>query len=87
MGAIGEAITRWFANIIGDLGDWLGDLDIGDILSGVAGIIPRCIVFFRMLLTPIYNFVSTHFGLIASGTLFAVIGFIIILGIRRGVFK
>ena len=80
-------IIEFFKNIIGDLGNWLSNLSIGDILSGTIGIIPRCIIFFRVLMTPIYNFVGNYFGLIASGLLFAVIGFLIVLAVRRGVFK
>lgn len=83
MGAIVDFIT----NIIGDLGNWLSSLDIGDILSGTIGIIPRSIVFFRVLLAPIYNFVGSYFGILASGLMFACIGFICVLAIRRGVFK
>lgn len=87
MGSIIDGITSWFSNIIGDLGNWLSNLDIGDILSGTVGIIPRSIIFFRTLMNPIYQFIGTYFGFIASGLFFSVIGFIIILAIRRGVFK
>ena len=83
MGALVDYIT----SIIGDLGNWISSLDIGDILSGTIGVIPRAIVFFRVLLTPIYNFVGSYFGLFASGLMFACIGFICILAMRRGVFK
>ena len=83
MGAMIDFIT----NIIGDLGKWLSNINISKILSGTIGIIPRSIVFFRVLLSPIHNFVGEYFGFIASGLLFTCIGFICILAIRRGVFK
>lgn len=82
-----QVIINFFKNIIGDLGNWLSNLSIGDILSGTVGIIPRSIIFFRTLLNPIYSFIGSYFGFIASGLFFSVIGFICILAIRRGVFK
>ena len=82
-----NTLINFFKNIIGDLGNWLSNLSIGDILSGTVGIIPRSIIFFRTLMSPIYTFVGSYFGLFASGLMFATIGFICVLAIRRGVFK
>lgn len=87
MDSIIDGITSWFANIIGDLGEWLGKLDIVDVLKGAASIIPRTIVFFRVLMSPIYSFIGSSFGFITSAIFFSTIGFLIILGLRRGVNK
>lgn len=85
-------------NIIGDWLDGLGNLigdkvgDLSELLSSIVGLIPRGIVFIRSLLTPITTFIEEIFGssflLFGTSAIFlAVLGFIVALGIRRGVVK
>lgn len=85
-------------NLIGDWLDGLGNLigdkfgDLSELLSSIVGLIPRGIVFIRSLLTPITTFIEQIFGssflLFGTSAIFlAVLGFIVALGIRRGVTK
>ena len=86
---IGDGIT----SIISDLGKWIADLDIDDILSSIVGIIPRSIVFLRSLFMPLYRLIEGIFPSPAqfmgvngvAFLFFSVIGFIVALGFRRGV--
>lgn len=90
-------------NLIGDwiagLGSAIGDMfsNISELLSSIVGIIPRGIVFLRSLFSPIFLFVkgiqpTSLTGLLFGNTVldlcfYALVGFLIALGIRRMVTK
>lgn len=86
---IGDGI----ASIISDLGNFISDLSVSDILSSIVGIIPRSIVFLRSLFMPLYRIIEGCFpsvtDIMGVNTLaflfFSCIGFIVMLGFRRGV--
>ena len=77
----------FLTGIISDLIDWLGNLSIGDILSGTVGVIARGVIFIRLLFNPIYDIVNGTFGLYTALLFVSVTSFIVILALRRGVTK
>ena len=91
--SIGNVIGQWLDGLGNLIGDLIGDID--DVLSSIVGIIPRSIVFFRSLLTPVTQFIEKafgggftafFFGTSAITLLFlAVVGFIVALGLKRSV--
>lgn len=88
---IGELLSDWFSGLT----KFIGDLGIDDILSSIFGIIPRSIMFLRSLFMPIYKIIEGVFpspmqfmGVNTTAFIFyALIGFIVMLGFRRGVTK
>lgn len=85
-----NTIGDWLDGFRNLIGDKVGNLS--ELLSSIIGLIPRGIVFIRSLLTPITSFIEEIFGssflIFGTSAIFlAVLGFIVALGIRRGVVK
>ena len=92
-------IIDWIGNAIGDLvsglGNFISSLSPSQILSSIVGIVPRSIAFLRSLFLPLYRVIEgsfSSFGDFMGANSYALlfftcIGFIVMLGFKRGVTK